>query len=139
MAYNHQMTEVMINPSASIAPANPVATARWCPGMTKQRIRGISATITVVTATEIITLTFKYRPTPGSATNEVTIGTLTLPIGAAVGKVYWKKGLNYLVEPGGEVVVQSAGASATGSAVMGLLVEPQWELPENLAAGIESA
>jgi hypothetical protein len=139
MAYNHQMTEVMINPPVSIAAANPIATARWTPGMTKQRIRGISATITVVTATAEITLTFKYRPTPGSATNEVTIGTLTLPIGAAVGAVYWKKGLNYLVEPGGEVVVQSAGASATGSAAMGLLVEPQWELPENIAAGVESA
>ena len=139
MAYQHQMTEVMINPSTSIAPANPVTTARWCPGMTPQRVRGISATITVVTATEVITCTFKYRPTPGSATNEVTIGTLTLPIGAAVGKVYWKKGLDYLVQPGGEVVVQTAGASATGSAVFGMLVEPHWESPANLANGVASA
>ena len=139
MAYNHQQMEVMVDKAVSLAPANPITTARWSTGMTKQRVRGISATITTVTATAIITLTFKYRPTPGSATGEETIGTLTLPIGAAVGAVYWKKGLDYLVEPGGEVVVQSAGASATGNAHLGMLVEPHWENPDNFAAGVESA
>jgi hypothetical protein len=139
MAYNHQQVEVQLVQAVSLAPADPLAGTRWSPGMTPQRVRAISATITTITATAIITLTFKYRPTPGSSSGEVTIGTLTLPIGAAVGKVYYKKGLDYLVQPGGEVVVQAAGASATGNATLGMLTEPHWEMPANNSNAIASA
>lgn len=137
MSYAHQMTEAHMGIPVSIVPADPLAGQRWFPFYSPVIVRAIAATITIVTAAAISTLTFKYRPTPGSAAGEVVIGTVVLPIGAVVGKTYFKDNLNYKAMPGGEIVVQAAGA-ATGTVSLGMLVEPNWEHPANSPNSIAS-
>lgn len=138
MAYDNQKVDYTIVQAGSVAPADPIAAARLGVGIQPMMIDKLWATITTVTAVAIVTLTFKWRPTPGSATNEVIIGTLVLPIAAAVGKQYYKPVAPYKAMPGGEIVVQAAGASATGNAHIGVAAYPSWDAPEGNANQILS-
>lgn len=139
MSYNNQMNEVTLGVDTSIVPADPIATARWSPSYNPQVVRAVTALITVQTASAIITLTWKFRPLVGSATGEVVLATLTIPIGAVVGAMYYKDVVaQNRIMPGGEVVVQAAGAG-TGSARLGMSVYPSWEHPDNNAKMIASA
>lgn len=145
MAYAHQMVDFPLNNAAvALAVADPMTGAgRLVPGYTRGKVRAICATIAVVTGAAIATLTFKFRPTPGSAAGEVILGTLSLPIGAVVGKCYYRDSgslvpvANTQITPGGEIVVQGAGA-ATGSVILSVLLEPMWEHPSNVPNMIET-
>jgi len=140
MAYTHQQVEQQLAVAVSVATADPLAGARWFPGYQKIKCRAIWAVVTTQIATATLTLTFKFRPTPGSASGEIVIGTLTLPVGALVGKSYYKDVALFDIPcpPGGEVVVQAAGG-ATGNATVGINYEPTWENPDNNANMILSA
>ena len=138
MAYSHQQQEMPLVQAVSAADANPLAGSRVAVGYLPPVVRAIYAVVTTAIATATLTLTFKYRPTPGSATGEVSIGTLTLPVAAAVGKSYYKDGLNVKIPPGAELVVQSSGG-ATGNVSCGVLVEPSPEHPDNNTNMIASA
>lgn len=138
--YTHGQNDQQLAVAVSIAPADPLAGARWFPGYQKIKLRAIWATITTQTAAAIITLTFKYRPTPGSASGEIIIGTVVVPIGALVGKTYYRDivATDVPCPSGGEVVVQAAGAG-TGNATVGITYEPTPDIPENNANMIASA
>jgi len=136
--YTDAKLDAMLVQAGSVAPADPIALARLGVGLQPMMIDKLWATITTVTAVAIVTLTFKWRPTPGSATAEVAIGTLVLPIGAVVGKQYYKNVTPYKALPGGEVVVQAAGASATGNAHIGVSYSNAWDAPLNNANMIAS-
>jgi hypothetical protein len=45
---------------------------------------------TAVVSSGAVVVNFKKRPTLGSATGEVSIGTLTIPAGAAINAIYYK-------------------------------------------------
>jgi len=131
MAYDQQKVDFQIVQAGSVAPLDPIALARLAVGYQPMMIDKLWATITTVTAVAIVTLSFKWRPIPGAATNEVIFGTLVLPIGAVVGKQYYKSITPYKALPGGEIVVQAAGASATGNAHIGVSASQSWDAPLN--------
>lgn len=103
-------------------------------------IKGAAVTITTaITVTDAI-MTFKYRPTPGSATGEVALGTMTLPVtGSAIGKQWWKKFTPFKANPGGEIVIDVTQAATAGAGVAGVLVHEVTEAPGNVANMVASA
>lgn len=130
--YDHQKMDLTLVRAVSIVPANPVAGSPMQIGYQPVLVRAVWACITTITAAAIITLTYKYRPTPGSATGEIILGVLTIPVAAPVGNMYYEK---VAVEPtkclpGGEIVVEAVGAG-TGSATLGVFAEHSWDIPAN--------
>jgi hypothetical protein len=71
---------------------------------------------TSVVSSGNVVVTFKRRPTLGSTSGEVTIGTLTMPSGAAAGKVYYKAVAPVVCLAGEQIVVEVTTAAAGGSA-----------------------
>jgi hypothetical protein len=137
--YTDQRLDVTQLVAASIAPAADIAASRYHPpnGAIANQLWAI---ITTVTAVQVITLTWKYRPTPGSDTNAVTVGTLNIPIATAVGKVVYKNLTSQVkMAAGGELIISAAGASATGSATVGFSGYPSGESGPNNPNAIASA
>lgn len=137
--YTDQRLDVALLTAASIAPAADIAASRYYPAVPVQ-VQQLWAVITTVTAVQVITLTYKWRPTPGSDTGSSTVGTVVIPIGTAAGKVVYKNITTPAkLTPGGELVVSASGASATGSATVGFSGSPSWESMANNANAIASA
>lgn len=138
MSYNHQQIDELIVAAADIGSAlDPITTARRRIRSQPEMVRQIWATVTTAQTTASNVLTFKYRPTPGSASGEVTIGTLTITVGA-VGRQFYKDVTPYKALPGGEIVVQTDGGGE-GNADLGYRQTPSWEHPSNNANQIASA
>lgn len=139
--YEHQRLDEFIGQALDIAtPADPIAAAFFRPGYQPITPRAIFAIITTQATIAATILTFKFRPTIGSAAGEVVIGTLTIPINAPVGNVYYKK-VSSAVKclPGGEIVCQTDGGATAGNASIGVSAEPTWDAPENNAKMVASA
>jgi hypothetical protein len=103
-------------------------------------ITGVAVTITTAITVTSAIATVKYRPTPGSATGEVSLGTITLPVtGSAIGKQYWKKLTPYRALPGGELVLDVTQAATAGAGVVGLICGETTEIPGNVTNMVESA
>lgn len=139
--YAHSsLMDTQLAVAVSVANADPLAGARWFQGYVKVKVRAIWAVVTTQIATATLTLTYKFRPTPGSSSGEIVIGTLTLPVGALVGKSYYKDMALFDIPcvPGGEIVVQAAGG-ATGNATVGISLEATPENPDNHSNMILSA
>ena len=83
---------------------------------------------------------FKYRPTAGSTTGEVTIATLNLTTAHTQGKIVGKSGLNHAGSPGGEYIVEVTDVTAAndlGAAMM--WGYESYEQPGNLSRYVETA
>lgn len=96
---------------------------------------GFVVTTLVAADTTAPVVEFNRRPTPGSSSGEVLLGQLTIPEGAAVGKVYYKDISPVRLQVGDalslEHVTQAAdsGAAAGAGYYMFELVDE----PENIA------
>lgn len=64
-------------------------------------------------------ITFYRRPTVGTSTGEVVIGTLTAPVGTAIGKRV-KKNIRFRVIPGDEVRIAVTTAATAGAGIVTL-------------------
>lgn len=126
-----------INPPNGATPAASVVTTatgikmRHFVGYQPINIRALWATIVVAPTVTAVVANFKFRPTPGSASGEVSLGTLTLPISAPIGNQYYKKIPEYKALPGGELVVDITTASTAGEACFGMFGEPAWDNVQN--------
>lgn len=138
--YTDQKADITLLPPTSLADAAFVAGSRSYPA-TPQTVRSLWAVITAAVATAACTVTFTYRPTPGSATGQVTLGTLVLPNAAAAGKFIYKNLASAVkVMPGGELVVSfSGGSGAGGLAAIGVTTDPSWDSAGNNPNAIASA
>jgi hypothetical protein len=140
-------TQLDVTPILGAAGAVPVSAlttaagvvARQIIGYKNLRVKALWATVIVSPTVTNAIATFKYRPTPGSASGEVVIGTLTLPVAAVIGKQYYKKLFDFIALSGGEVVVDITTTSTAGSAAFGFFGEPQWSNPLDNANMIASA
>lgn len=143
MSYTHQQTEVQMGRAVSVAPSsgNPITNSlAFVPAYTPAVIRAVSCVVTTTIATADAVVNFVYRPTAGSSSGAQTIGSITLPVAAVVGKAYYLDGLNFKIPPGGELVVTaSSSGSATGNAHIGIMIEPHWARPEDNSNMIETA
>jgi hypothetical protein len=86
-------------------------------------ITRISAVVTTAVSGATGSLQFIYRPTPGSATNQVVLGTLNFskanyPIGSIVYKDLDDGASANLLVPGGQVVFNVSAASVNAGAVV---------------------
>lgn len=138
--YTDQKADITLLPPTSLADAAFIAGSRAYPS-TPAIVRRLWATITAAVATAACVVTFTYRPTPGSATGQVTLGTLTLPNGTAAGKfVYKTLSTATKIMPGGELVLSfSGGSGAGGLAAVGVTTDPSWDSDSNNTNAIASA
>jgi hypothetical protein len=97
-----------------------------------------ACTITTQNTVTAAILSFDRRVTYGSDTGRVVAKTLTMPIAAIIGKVVYSLPINVTFQPGEQLVVALTQASTAGAAHVDIWIEPAWEEPLNLAAGIQS-
>jgi hypothetical protein len=136
MSYNHQNIDYWLTApgtagllSAVVDPIAAVVPYRmgYQPVMTV----AIYGLVTVATTVTVATVQFKFRPTMGSATGEIVIGTLNFPIGTAINTMVYKTVDNVKCLPGGEIVASVTVAATAGAAHLGVLVSPNWDSPGN--------
>lgn len=140
--YNHQQDSIWLGQGMDISAAlDPIVTlaTNFRPGYQPMNVSTIYALITAVNTVAITVLTIKFRPLIASAAGEVVIGTLSIPINAAIGNVYYKRVDNVKCTPGGEVVVQTDGGGTVGTASVGIMANPTWDSPGNNAKMFASA
>lgn len=75
------------------------------------RLLFLVSTVTVGEAT----LTYKRRPTPGSAVDEVTLGTITVPAATAAGKLMYKNIDPVIVNAGESITYEVTSAATSGA------------------------
>ncbi len=102
-------------------------------------VRGFCAVITTAPTVTAPVINVKRRPTPGSSSGEVSIGTLTLPVATAIGKSVYKEGFAVRINPGEECVFDCTTAATAGAATLCLDVEESPERLANEADAIASA
>lgn len=80
---------------------------------------------TSISSSGAVVVSYLYRPTPGSATGQVSLGTLTIPAASTGGQCVYKdinpspSGEKVLL-PGGEIVVSvTTAATSSGAASLG--------------------
>lgn len=129
--YDHQKDERLLIASATAVTTATGIISRNFAVQQPFIVRAIAACIVVVPTVTAPVLNFKRRPTPGSATGEVSIGTLTLPLTSVIGQVYYKKGFSTKLFPGEECVCDVTTASTAGTIVPSIHIEPSWESQEN--------
>ena len=96
------------------------------------RITGIACVITTAMTVTNAILAITQRPTPGSASGEVTLATITLPVtGSAIGDCVYKRIDPVTVPAGSEITLTLTQASTAGAAVTMLEVEDAFEHPSN--------
>lgn len=95
---------------------------------------------TAVSSSSSVVLTFYYRPVAGSASNQVTLGTLTIPTGVAAGKVYYKDIAPYSCTVGGDIAVSvTTAATSAGAGYCGFGFEQDPETALNESSMVASA
>lgn len=102
-------------------------------------VEALFAQVVTTFDTAATVLTVYRRPTPGSDTGRVTIGTLTIPNAAAAPNVYYKLFTPVKVSPGEEITVETDGGTTAGTAILSLRTMPAWEHPSNNTKMIASA
>lgn len=86
------------------------------------------------------TVIFKYRPTAGSASGEVSVATIELTTAHTAGKIVGKSGLSYTCAPGGEIVVDVTNATGAGDlAEASIYGREFYEQPANITDYVETA
>lgn len=145
MSYSQQNLDFWLTANTGVivtgGALDPIVTGNLLirPGYQPVQVSAIYALVVTTVTVAAATLTFNYRPTIGSATGAFTIGTLTFPIGAAAGTIYYKKVDSLRCPPGGEFTLATNGAATAGAVQPGIFVNPTWDAPGNNTKMIASA
>lgn len=98
---------------------------------------------TATVSTGDIVVAFKRRPTLGSSSGEVTIGSLTIPSGVAAGRVYYKYVDPVVCAAGEQIVIEvttaAAGMGAAGNGQGFFSAQQDPETDANNSDMVESA
>lgn len=102
----------------------------------------VSAAVTAGTGAPVVT--FYRRPTMGSDSGRVAIGTITVPNSASVGQVIYKDVTPVLLSPGEEISMARTtqatdGGTAAGQGYYGFVAELKPESPANCTNMVASA
>lgn len=117
-------TAILANGSAGII-------ARYFAGFFPIRIKRVGLLVTVAHDTATTVVTLRHRPTPGSASGEVVVDTISIPTTAAVGSIYFVDGLDYRMEPGDELAFDTDGGTTAGVVAAIVEAEVVWEHVDN--------
>ena len=137
MAYDHQKSDVLAGlnvlvTTTGVKTNTPAATFPFV-------VRALAAVVRTAPTVAATVITGKRRPTPSSAAGEVIIGTLTLPLSAVIGNLYYKTGFSTKIFAGEEFVFDVTTASTAGAADLIVQTEPNWDIPGNSPKMILSA
>lgn len=131
----------LISTAESLASAAVIARFMAMHQVQVKQIAFVVSTATVSSANIVVTV--KRRPTVGSSSGEVTIGTLSIPTGVAAGKMYYKNVTPVTVAQGEEIVFEvttaAAGMGAAGAGYSGFDAEHDPEVPANNSDMVASA
>jgi hypothetical protein len=95
-------------------------------------VAGACAIVTVANTVTPAVVAIKHRPVPGAATNEVVIGTLTIPVtGSTVGDCIYKHWSPYKVPAGSEIVAEVTTAGTLGAVAINLELIDTTDAPGN--------
>lgn len=135
MAYSEKHL-VNLNETA-LTLASTGVKARWHPGVQGAHIRRWGLVLEQATTTTAAVVTLKKRPTPGSASGEVILSTLTLSATEAAGNTVYSGNLSAAILPGEQVVVDVTTAATAGALTYAFLeLDPDWETPANAKASV---
>jgi hypothetical protein len=138
MSYDQQKDQLILQVAGSLASVATLAGLFYMP-FHPIVVQEFSAMITTSPTVTPATIILKRRPTPGSDSGAITIGTLILPVGATIGNVYYKKGLDTKCYPGDEIAIGVTAAATAGAATFGFAWSPNWDIPANNSKMIASA
>lgn len=110
--YDYKGLNIAPKSSMSFASVAAIATFSMQRSTDVYALNAVVFTSPTTTAT---VLTYAYNPTPGSTTGQVVLGTVTIPVGAAIGKVYKRNIKPVSIPEGGELVINVTTASAAGA------------------------
>jgi hypothetical protein len=111
----------------------------FSPGVRPFKLRSVAVVVTLQNTVTPPVLTIKRRPTAGSATGEVTVTTLTVPLARLPGEIVYKNGLDETVSPGEQLVADLTTASTAGAGDIVLEFDPKWDQLTNNAKAYASA
>lgn len=130
---------VLPNNTASIAPRTLTsAVAVYGSFLVFKRCKinriGVVVTTAIVAGLTAPAITFRKRPTPGSATGQSLVGVITIPTGTAVGQVVYKDVSPVELDEGMELCIDhTVQATDSGSAAgAGLAMFEAQEDPESV-------
>lgn len=110
----------------------------FVPVMAQMKVRRLEVLVSVVTV-GACTVAFKRRPTFGSTSGEVTMGSVVVPGATAAGKVVYKDITPVVCFPGDQIVYEITSAATSGSAHYGVSGELDPEQAANQSDMIASA
>lgn len=127
--------------AGSVSGASTGVKGEMCVGSVPIIVRGVAITTQTANSTSNCVVDFRRRPTAGSSTGEVSIGTITVPSTAVAGRSYYRNGFNVRVNPGESVIatVTTAGGAGFTSMTASVVMELSPEVAENLSSMIASA
>lgn len=135
MAYAEKQI-VNLNETA-ITLASTGVKARWTPGVQGGTIRRWFLQLEQATTTTAAVVVLKKRPTPGSASGEVVLQSLTLSATEAAGNTVYGNDLQATILPGEQVIIEVTTAATAGALTYaGLEFDPDWEVPTNAKASV---
>lgn len=108
--------------------------------MRPMQIEALCATITTAMTVTAGIMQLLHRPTPGSASGQTVVGTLTFPVaGSAIGQQVYKKIAPFRAMPGAQLIWELTQASTAGAVIPGILVSETTEHPSGIPAMVASA
>lgn len=111
--------------------------ARWTPGVQGGTIRRWGLQLEAATSVTAAVVVLKKRPTPGSATGEVVLQSLTLATAEAAGNTVYGNDLQAQILPGEQVIIEVTTAATGGATTFAFLeFDPDWEVPGNAKASV---
>ena len=134
MAYANLLYEVYL--SVTNSPTILASTGdklTWSPQYIPHTIRAVSSVITTAVTVTATVVNFTTRGTAGSNSGIVAgdIAILKHLTTYVAGNVVYKDGLQKLISPKQEVVVNVGTAGSAGAAVFSMLIETTFEVPGN--------
>lgn len=110
---------------------------RWTPGVQGATIRRWGLQLEQATTTTAAVVQLIKRPTPGSASGEVILSSLTLSATEAAGNTVYSNNLSAQILPGEQVIINVATAATAGALTYAFLeIDPDWEVPGNAKAAV---
>jgi hypothetical protein len=92
--------------------------------MSQLKVKRLLAVVSTTIANNLVSavISFKRRPTYGSTSGEVVMGTIVVPDLLAAGKVLYKDIAEVLCYPGDQIVFEVTTAGTDGSAAAGAVI-----------------
>lgn len=103
------------------------------------QIRKIMAHVTTSPTVTATVITVRKRSARGITSGQVTIGTITIPVGATIGNIYYKDLDSVKYEPGNELVFEVTTTSTAGAGFVACSAYQSNQDYSNVAVAIASA